>query len=186
MAHAFAARRRALAALAAAALLGGSRTAASRFELANVFQSGMVVQRGAPITLWGWSAPGAPVFGAMRAADSNSSLFVSAQADAASGLFRLAFPAQAAGAFDFVISSRAISDRCSQGPYLFSCAGWGLILSSVYVGDVVFCGGQSAAFLAAPGETAQIFSIAHLPLIPVSLQAICRLMWDLPLTPPPS
>ena len=127
-----------------AALLCGPRAArASRFELANVFAPGMVVQRGAPIVLWGWAAPGAAVYGAMKASDSNSSLFVSAQADAGSALFRLVFPAQAAGTFDFVVSSEPISDRCSEGPYLFSCAGWGIALSPVYVGDVVFCGGQS-------------------------------------------
>jgi hypothetical protein len=104
----------------------------------------MVMQRNAPIVLWGWATPGASAFGAMRASTTNaSSTFVSAIADGA-GLFRLAFPAQERSTFDFVVSSSAISERCSQGPFLFSCSGWATTLSSVEIGDVFFCGGVSA------------------------------------------
>jgi len=115
---------------------------AARFELANVLQSGMVMQRGAPVILWGWAPPSSGVFGAMRATTSNASTF-SSTASGGDGLFRLVFPPQTEGAFDFVVSSRAIPDRCSQGPYLFSCSGWGLTLLDVVMGDVIFCGGQS-------------------------------------------
>jgi len=125
------------------ALLSGVASAA-RFELANVLQSGMVVQRNAPIVLWGWATPGAPVFGSMRDTyNSNASTFASAAADAQSGLFRLVFPAQPSGLFDFIVSSRNISERCAEGEFLFSCDGWGLLLTQVAVGDVFFCGGQS-------------------------------------------
>jgi len=90
--------------------------------VSNVFQSHMVLQRDAPITLWGWADPGATV----------TAQFGGAEASATAGpdrAWRVVLPAQAASA-----AARTLSIR--SGPST-------LALDDVLVGDVWVLGGQS-------------------------------------------
>ena len=90
--------------------------------VSNVFQSHMVLQRDAPITLWGWADPGATVTAAFGGAEASTT----AGADRA---WRVELPAQPASA-----TPRTLSIRSGVSS---------LALDDVLVGDVWVLGGQS-------------------------------------------
>ena len=78
-----------------AGALGAQQTpaaAAPALRLARIFADGLVVQRDAPITVWGWAAPGARV--AVRLDARTASANATAGAD---GRWQVRLPALAAG-----------------------------------------------------------------------------------------
>lgn len=97
-----------------------STGALAQLQLAGVFGDHMVLQRGAPVPVWGSAVPGATVRVTLRGATR------SARA-AADGRWRVQLPAAPAG-----------------GPHdLIVQAGQRLVLRDVLVGDVWLCSGQS-------------------------------------------
>ena len=96
-------------------------SAAGGFRLARIFGDRMVLQRGARIPVWGWSAPGAAVTVTLqgRAASASSDR---------TGRWRVTFPALAAG-----------------GPYELDAEGGGtcIVVHDILVGDVWVASGQS-------------------------------------------
>jgi sialate O-acetylesterase len=105
--------------LVTALLLAKGSSAAIRFS--NVFGSHQVLQRGAPVAVWGWGGSGA-VDGAWGGEKQSTT------ADAA-GFWRLTFAPRATS---FTPSSVTVSSN-----------GATATLDDVLVGDVVFCSGQS-------------------------------------------
>jgi sialate O-acetylesterase len=99
---------------------------AASLHLSNVFGSSMVLQRGKPIPVWGWTDAGAAVTASFTGLASNAS----ATADA-KGFFKVVFPAQPATLTPVEIVVCAAAGA--------ACAS----LSDVLVGDVVLCSGQS-------------------------------------------
>jgi len=95
--------------------------AAASLHLSNVFGSNMVLQRGQPINIWGWSSAGAAISGSLGAAPA------SATADA-TGFFKLTFPALPAS---FTPTAVSVSDGTSS-----------VSLTNVLIGDVILCSGQ--------------------------------------------
>lgn len=128
------------------ALLAASLLAAAAgvpFRFASIFQDGMVLQRDVSASVWGWSTPGALVYGELFNTMTNASVSVTASADSSSGLFVLTLPAQAGGVhrYTLVVSSRAIPAKCQT--YAFDCEGISAYLLDIVFGDVVWCFGQS-------------------------------------------
>ncbi len=90
--------------------------------LANVFQSHMVVQRDAPLTVWGWAAPGEEVLVRFNGAEARAT----AGADRA---WQVELPPSAVSAAPLTLT--------------VSSAGAVVALDDVLVGDVWILGGQS-------------------------------------------
>lgn len=90
-------------------------------RLPRIFGDGMVVQRGAPVTVWGWAAPGASV----RVSIAARAASATAGTD---GRWKATLPAMRAG-----------------GPYELAVASGGrrIVLHDVLVGDVWVASGQS-------------------------------------------
>jgi sialate O-acetylesterase len=107
--------------LLAAGSAASQATPSGPVRLPRLFQDGMVLQRGAPIPVWGWAPPGTPV------AVSFDGRTVRATADASGG-WEVAFPAMQAG-----------------GPHALAVEGAGarLEVRDVLVGDVWVASGQS-------------------------------------------
>ena len=97
------------------------RASAAGLRLPAIFGDGAVLQRGKPITVWGWGTPGASVTAAFRSTTRR------ATADAA-GKWRVTFPALAAGG-PFLLSVIAGADRIER--------------RDILVGDVWLASGQS-------------------------------------------
>jgi len=112
-----------VAALALAVTLssGAAAQSSAALQLAPLFTDGVVLQRGAPLPIWGTAAPGATVALSFRGASRT------ATADAA-GSWRATLPPQTAG-----------------GPYDLAVTSGGATttLHDVYVGDVWVASGQS-------------------------------------------
>ncbi|HEX9108726.1 MAG TPA: sialate O-acetylesterase, partial [Longimicrobiales bacterium] len=112
-----------VAALALVAAVGPQAAAqmAAPLQLSPLFTDGVVLQRGAPLPVWGTAAPGATVTVSLRGTSR------AATADG-TGSWRATLPAQAAG-----------------GPYDLAVASGGATttLHDVYVGDVWVASGQS-------------------------------------------
>lgn len=92
-------------------------TVNAKVQLPQLFQSGMVVQRGKPVPVWGKADAGEKIIIRMNKYQ------VAAVADA-NGIFRADLPAMKAG-----------------GPYTMMVGD--VVLTNVYVGDVWLCSGQS-------------------------------------------
>ena len=92
-------------------------TANSKVTLPQLFQSGMVLQRGQAIPVWGWADPGEQVTVSLQ----RKTVTTSADAD---GNWRVSLPAMKAG-----------------GPYELTVNGEKL--EQVLIGDVWLCSGQS-------------------------------------------
>ena len=103
--------------LSFALLLAVSLTASATVRLPQLFQSGMVVQRGCPIPVWGQADGGERVVVSFRKKNYET------RADA-SGRWHIELPQQKAG-----------------GPYRMTING--VVLDSIFVGDVWLCSGQS-------------------------------------------
>lgn len=103
--------------LSLALLLVGSFTASATVCMPQLFQSGMVVQRGCPIPVWGQADGGERVVVSFRKKNYET------RADA-DGSWRIELPQQKAG-----------------GPYRLTIND--VVLDSVFVGDVWLCSGQS-------------------------------------------
>lgn len=119
-------RRRLGVLLASLTLAIGARGTAAQssspqLRLPKIFSDGMVVQRGAPIPVWGWAAPKTVVTARLRGHVAR------ATADSA-GRWSLSFPASAAGG-PFALRVDAGSDHLTVG--------------NVLVGDVWVASGQS-------------------------------------------
>ncbi|RZK62288.1 MAG: sialate O-acetylesterase [Hymenobacter sp.] len=100
--------------------LGSTRAAQATVRLPALVGSHMVLQRGGPVPVWGWAAPGEPVVVSFRGHD------YLATPDAA-GRWQVALPAMSAG-----------------GPYTLVVKGENTItLDDVLVGDVWLAAGQS-------------------------------------------
>ena len=116
------------------------------FRLASVFQNGMVLQRDAPIPVWGWAAPGVTVYGAMYRPYDNSSVTINVTSTAdAAGLFTLTFPPQPGNMSSseeaeriLSVSTSPISPNCLQ--FQHYCRGAYFSISAV-IGDVILCTG---------------------------------------------
>ncbi len=116
-------KRLVLLALFSSAVVGGARRRAEAppLRLARIFGDGMVVQRDAPLTVWGWAAPRAPVTVAFRG-------HAASTVTAANGAWRARLAAGAAGG-PFELTVRAGMQRID--------------VRDVLVGDVWLAGGQS-------------------------------------------
>ena len=95
--------------------------AQSSIRMPRIFSSGMVLQRGQPIALWGWSRPRTDVV--VRLASTSAS----ARADA-TGAWSLELPSRPAG---------------GPFPLVVRAAGDSLVFSDVLIGDVWVASGQS-------------------------------------------
>ena len=100
---------------------GTARGQESGVRMPRIFSNGMVLQRGQPIAIWGWSAPHSEMV--VRLASSSAR----ARADAR-GAWSVLLPARSAGG-PFHVVVRAGADS--------------LVLSDVLVGDVWVASGQS-------------------------------------------
>ncbi len=108
-------------ALASPAHGAHSQQQAPALRLPRIFGDGMVIQRDAPIALWGWASPSSTVTATLRAATA------SAQSDS-TGAWQLRLPAQPAGGpFTLVVSTA--TNRVT--------------LRDVLLGDVWLASGQS-------------------------------------------
>jgi sialate O-acetylesterase len=115
---------RSFAAMLAMALLASPSSAqAEQLRLHAIFDSDMVLQRGKPITIWGWAAPNAPVsvqFGSDKA---------DAKAAADKGRWEVTFPAREASAEPQNLTVTAGAEKIEMG--------------NIVVGDVWVMYGQS-------------------------------------------
>jgi sialate O-acetylesterase len=131
---------------------------AASLTISNVFGSHMVLQRGKPIPVWGWTDAGAAVTASFTG-QANASATADAQ-----GFFRVFFPALPASAEPAAITV---------------CAGAGAAcatLEDVLIGDVVLCawkGGDSARRWRIQGRRAQLTHTLH------ALTATSQLLWSI-------
>ena len=104
-----------------ASALDSSTMAADELELASVFSDNMVLQRDAPITVWGWAEPNEAVTVSIK----DGSATANAGDD---GSWRVELPAVAVGEpFKISVSSKNSS----------------IVLQNVLAGEVWICSGQS-------------------------------------------
>lgn len=94
--------------------------ARAEVRLAEIFGSGMVLQRGTSVPVWGWAEPGATVLVALQQQS------VSATADAQGRWTARLSALEAGGPFEMVV----------QGPNK-------IVLGDVFIGEVWLCAGQS-------------------------------------------
>ena len=116
---------------------------ASPFRLASIFGSEMVLQRGAPATIWGTASPGVAVTAQLFNTATNATLLASGTAGDDS-VWAVTFPAQPASGFSYKFFAATSSDdfeRCSL--FQFYCSGASLSLYPLAFGDVIECIGQS-------------------------------------------
>ena len=107
-------------ALAAAGLLLAPAAARAQVRLPRLVSDGMVLQRDAPVRIWGWAKVGEAVAVAFRGKTYRATT-------GPDGQWRVTLPAQPAG-----------------GPYTLDIAASNqLALKDILVGDVWFCAGQS-------------------------------------------
>jgi len=107
---------------------------AVRFELANVFTDGLVLQRDQPTRIWGWAPPALTVFVALTGP--TGAHLSNATARAGDGLWVAALPAlPAGGAYSLSAASSPVVSPAG--------AGFWIALSNVFVGEVILCSGQS-------------------------------------------
>jgi sialate O-acetylesterase len=136
---------------------------AAPFRLASIFGPGMVLQRDAPVTVWGWATPGTSVYAYLVNAATNATLQASGVADG-TGLWSVKFPAQPASGFDsrlFAATSDIDIGRCLT--YQFYCSGASLSVPGIAFGDVVQCIGQSnSAWRSAVAARCSADAHAHL------------------------
>jgi hypothetical protein len=126
--------------LLAACALGAS---ALPFRVASLFSSGMVLQRDAPASAWGWSTPGSTVFGALINSATNATLLSSGVADASGG-WSVPFPAQpkSGGVYRLLLTTSPIDEqRCDL--FQFYCSGASISFSGIAFGDLLLGIGQS-------------------------------------------
>jgi sialate O-acetylesterase len=114
----------AVAVLAGLALMTLPAPAAAALMLPSIYGSSMVLQRGAPVQLWGTETPGAGI--TVTAAGTQ----YKAQADASTGIWSVVLPAQPGSTVPTTIS-------------IASSTGDSATLSDVVYGDVFVCSGQS-------------------------------------------
>lgn len=111
-------------------------------RLASYYSPGVVLQRGAPVTIDGWASPGAPVTAALLNAPANASVFASTVASASDGSWAVTFPAQSAGTgWELFATTGADVERCAS--FAFYCTGPAVSVGNVAFGDVLGCFGQS-------------------------------------------
>lgn len=132
---------------ACALLLSVPGALGAPFRLASLFQNGIVLQRDAPIPVWGWAQPGATTYGTMWHPQDNTSTPINVSVTTgADGLFVLTFPPQAgvdlhaASEWEIAVSTAPTSSRCLA--FQHYCSGAYFSISAV-VGDVILCTGQS-------------------------------------------
>jgi len=112
------------------ALISGVSTA--RFELANVFGSGMVLQRDRPNNVWGWATPATSVY--LTLSGPTGAHTFTALARAGDGLWVGVSPSlPAGGVYTLTLSSTPGVSNTS--------ATW-LQFSGIWMGDVILCSGQ--------------------------------------------
>ena len=116
-------------------------SATSSLRLSRIFGDGMVLQRGVPIPVWGWAAPGTRVAVTLRGRTARTSV-------GAAGTWQVRLPALGAG-----------------GPYELDVSGGGarIVVRDVLIGDVWVASGQSnMEFLVAWADSAaQEIAAAH-------------------------
>ena len=116
-------------------------TTAFPFRLASIFGNGMVLQRNAPITIWGYSSPSTSVFAVLTDTATNSTFNASGVASS-DGVWSVFFPPQASGyQWRLSVSDSPELPQCAQYP--FFCEGAFAEISDVAFGDVLMCVGQS-------------------------------------------
>jgi sialate O-acetylesterase len=107
-----------------AAFAPGQQAAPSgQLRLHAIFDSDMVLQRGKPITIWGWAAPGAAV--AVQLGSDKAD----AQADGDKGRWQVTFPAREASAEPQTLTVTSAAEKVEMG--------------NIVVGDVWVMYGQS-------------------------------------------
>ena len=120
---------------------------AARFSIASVFSNGMVLQRDAPVTIWGWGTPNTTVYGALLQTPNNTALWSSSMTDD-TGLWRAQFPPQAYTPawgptfYQFYASTAPLSLPCITNTPA-ACNGTTANLWQLLFGDVILCSGQS-------------------------------------------
>ena len=97
----------------------------------------MVIQRGAPITIWGFSAPSSPVYAVLTDLVGNSTFNASGTATP-DGVWAVAFPPQAGG-WDWRLSVSDSPEAVACALYPFYCEGAFAEISGIVIGDVVAC-----------------------------------------------
>ena len=139
----FASRCEEMALLGATLALFVALASGAPFRLASIFQNGIILQREAPIPVWGWATPGVTVYGTLWFTADNTSapINMTATADAA-GLFVVTFPPQAGAASmrSIAVSTAPISPSCLA--FQHYCRGAYFSITA-FIGDVVLCTGQS-------------------------------------------
>jgi sialate O-acetylesterase len=111
------------------------------FRLASIFGNGMVLQRNAPVTIWGFGEPSAPVFATLTNLATNAT-FNASGATSAGGAWSVSLPPQAGGyQWRLSVSDSPEAADCAQYP--FYCEGAFAEISGVVFGDVLLCIGQS-------------------------------------------
>ena len=118
----------------------------ARIRLPQIFQNGMVLQRGMPIPVWGWADPQENVFVTLNKKT------CTATADA-NGYWRVALPSmKAGGPYTLEVRSKMEEGReinneqltiNNSNNFQLSTFNFQLIITNVMIGDVWLCSGQS-------------------------------------------
>ena len=111
------------------------------FRLASIFGNGMVLQRNAPATVWGFGEPAAPVFVQLTNTATNAT-FNASGTTTPGGSWSVTLPAQSGG-YQWRISASDSPEAASCAQYPYYCEGAFAEITSVAFGDVLLCVGQS-------------------------------------------
>lgn len=111
------------------------------FRLASIFGNGMVLQRNAPVTIWGFGEPSTHVYSTLTNL-ATSATFNASGVASAGGTWSVSFPAQTGGyEWQLSVSDSPEVAACAQFPYY--CEGAFAEIHGVVFGDVIACLGQS-------------------------------------------
>ena len=111
--------------------------AALPFRLASIFGNGMVLQRNAPVTIWGFAAPSTAVFGTLTDLVGNATFNASGVATP-DGVWALTFPPQTGG-YNWRLSVSDSPEAPVCALYPFYCEGAFAEITGVLFGDVIAC-----------------------------------------------
>ena len=124
--------------LIALSILAG--THALPFRLASIFGNGMVLQRNAPVTIWGFGEPAAPVFAVLTNVATNAT-FNASGTTSPDGAWSVSLPPQTGG-YEWRLSVSDSPEAVNCAQYPFYCEGAFAEIGGVVFGDVLLCVGQ--------------------------------------------
>ena len=123
------------------ALLCAPAAQALPFRLASIFGNGMVLQRNAPVTVWGFGEPGQPAFATLTDVATNAT-FNASGVTSPDGTWSVSLPPQSGGyEWRLSVSDASEDADCARFPYF--CEGAFAEIGGVVFGDVLMCIGQS-------------------------------------------